>query len=598
MSSMMKSAEKNHRPSASNSLVSKQMRRSRFGPGPVEALETENGAAAGGAPLFSYNLMDIPASPEAPAVQCKEPEDEEIQMKPSCPGCEEEEEAMQAKFVGEGIVPTVQRQTDPDSEEDEALQGKFLPIHRIAPHFGYNLMNLLSHPSVQPKLLVGPADDKYEREADRIAENAVSMAEPSSLQRQLGDEEEELQTKSLAEGITSLVQRQVDADEEEKLQTKPLIQCVSIDGMEAGAELEQSINQARGSGMKLENGVRSRMEGAFGVDFGSVRIHSDADADRFNRSIQARAFTTGQDIFLGQGEYRPGSSEGEKLLAHELTHVVQQNGIVLATASQPSPIVRRHSTIIQRGELTETIGCINETWGQFEGRYKEVKDHLATVVIPRLRSFTKAGSGGKKGKDLPQKKEAKEVASGLSHWVTEATEGADRYYAELRSAKDSKADPLEVYMGKDTDKEPDFSIHTAKENTSYESKSLITDKVTSVDGMIRQARGQSAKRQNHPQFGMYTGWHNHIEIKNINNTWPFPPSEVKKMKIHPWAAPGQPEYVNDNKIIDRAKDRNLKPQDKKGNYIALPVQQQNKHQIDIVYLYGGIHRPISFYTND
>jgi hypothetical protein len=132
MSGMMKNAEKIHRPSASNSINPKQMRRSKFGPGPVEALETENRAAAGGAPLFSYNLMDIPASPEPPAVQRKEPEDEEIQMKPSCPGCKEEEEAIQAKFVGEGIAPTVQRQTDPDSEEEEVLQGKFPPVQRTS----------------------------------------------------------------------------------------------------------------------------------------------------------------------------------------------------------------------------------------------------------------------------------------------------------------------------------------------------------------------------------------------------------------------------------------------------------------------------------
>ena len=68
------------------------------------------------------------------------------------------------------------------------------------------------------------------------------------------------------------------------------------------------------------------MEQAIGADFGRVRVHSDAQSDRLSRSIQARAFTTGQDIFMRQGEYRPQERSGQELLAHELTHVVQQNG--------------------------------------------------------------------------------------------------------------------------------------------------------------------------------------------------------------------------------------------------------------------------------
>jgi hypothetical protein len=66
------------------------------------------------------------------------------------------------------------------------------------------------------------------------------------------------------------------------------------------------------------------MESAFGADFGGVRVHTDAQADGLNRLLNARAFTTGHDIFFRRGEYSPGSSTGRELLAHELTHVVQQ----------------------------------------------------------------------------------------------------------------------------------------------------------------------------------------------------------------------------------------------------------------------------------
>ncbi|MCP4666518.1 MAG: DUF4157 domain-containing protein, partial [Deltaproteobacteria bacterium] len=67
------------------------------------------------------------------------------------------------------------------------------------------------------------------------------------------------------------------------------------------------------------------MEQAFGVDLGGVRVHADHQADQLNRSLRASAFATGQDIFLRQGEYNPQSHSGQELLAHELTHVMQQN---------------------------------------------------------------------------------------------------------------------------------------------------------------------------------------------------------------------------------------------------------------------------------
>jgi hypothetical protein len=96
--------------------------------------------------------------------------------------------------------------------------------------------------------------------------------------------------------------------------------------VETTPEVEQSIQRARGGGQALDEGVRTKMESALGADFSGVRIHADAQADSLNCSLQARAFTTGRDIFFRQGAYNPGSSSGRELLAHELTHVVQQSG--------------------------------------------------------------------------------------------------------------------------------------------------------------------------------------------------------------------------------------------------------------------------------
>ncbi len=84
------------------------------------------------------------------------------------------------------------------------------------------------------------------------------------------------------------------------------------------------IESRRGGGDALPAAVQRRMSAALGADFSKVRIHADPQADALNRSLRARAFTTGKDIFFRSGEYRPATTEGQKLLAHELTHVVQQ----------------------------------------------------------------------------------------------------------------------------------------------------------------------------------------------------------------------------------------------------------------------------------
>jgi hypothetical protein len=93
----------------------------------------------------------------------------------------------------------------------------------------------------------------------------------------------------------------------------------------AHPDVEQTIARTRGSGQSLDGGTRSKMSG-LGDGFSDVRVHADDTANRLANSVAARAFTTGPDIYFAKGEYSPGSSEGDRLLAHELSHVVQQRG--------------------------------------------------------------------------------------------------------------------------------------------------------------------------------------------------------------------------------------------------------------------------------
>lgn len=174
---------------------------------------------------------------------------------------------------------------------------------------------------IQTKLTIGQPGDIYEKEADGVAEQVMRMSEPQ-IQRQPEEEEEEelIQTKSVFGQITSLVQKQVE-EEEEELQAKYLSGRIS----EVTPNLEKRVNAIKGGGQPLPESVRAFSEPRFGYDFSKVRIYTDSQASEVARLLNARAFTLGRDIVFGTGQYSPDTTEGKRLLAHELTHVVQQH---------------------------------------------------------------------------------------------------------------------------------------------------------------------------------------------------------------------------------------------------------------------------------
>jgi hypothetical protein len=125
---------------------------------------------------------------------------------------------------------------------------------------------------------------------------------------------------------------------------------------EVAPEVERSIKQARGGGQALDSGVREQMEPVFGSDFSGVRVHTDRESDALNQSLNARAFTTGQDIFFRDGAYNPGSSGGRELIAHELTHVAQQNGGQVQTkltVTQPEDRFEREADQVARAIMQQ-----------------------------------------------------------------------------------------------------------------------------------------------------------------------------------------------------------------------------------------------------
>lgn len=207
---------------------------------------------------------------------------------------------------------------------------------------------------VQPKLTIGEPDNEFEKEADHVASEVVQRINggQDDLQRSANEEEEE--DKVQRSPISSLMRKSARHS----------------GGIVSGAatdEFESQLNQSRGGGSPLEPKLRGQLESAMDADFSQVRIHTGSQSDQLNRSIQAKAFTTGQDVFFKQGEYNPGSRSGQELITHELTHVVQQTGggiqrkaaviqreVGLADASAvmtdtKSETIKRRSYILEQG---------------------------------------------------------------------------------------------------------------------------------------------------------------------------------------------------------------------------------------------------------
>jgi hypothetical protein len=214
--------------------------------------------------------------------------------------------------------------------ERTAAQDCPLPAGPRACPFGGACHTCPTH--LQAKLAVGEPDDEYEREADRAAERVMRMPEPANAQRRACPEREAEDSAcgGSPDGRTPpLIQRQIDPEEEEdELDEDETLRTKSSGSRtpKVGGALQDRIQAMRGGGRPLDAEARAFLEPRFGADFSRIRIHDQPDAADSARSLSARAFTLGRDIFFGGGEYSPGTRLGKELLAHELAHVVQQAG--------------------------------------------------------------------------------------------------------------------------------------------------------------------------------------------------------------------------------------------------------------------------------
>ncbi|MDH5178844.1 MAG: DUF4157 domain-containing protein, partial [Gammaproteobacteria bacterium] len=233
------------------------------------------------------------------------------------------QKTVQTKPIAAQITPLIQRQEMEDEEEEEDIQTKLIQRQETEDEE--------EEEEIQTKLIQRQEMEDEEEEEE---------VQPKLIQRQEmeDEEEEELQTK--------LIQRQEmeDEEEEEEIQTK-LIQRQEMEEdeeeeepvqMKSGRrkskprldkENEDYINSVQGQGQPLMESERGFFEPRFGHSFSRVRVHTDGRAAQTARQINAQAFTIGRDIFFGAGHYQPATTSGRQLLAHELTHTIQQSGI-------------------------------------------------------------------------------------------------------------------------------------------------------------------------------------------------------------------------------------------------------------------------------
>ena len=192
----------------------------------------------------------------------------------------------------------------------------------------------------QPKLTINQPNDVYEQQADHMADKVMRM--PSSL----------INTDSFFKPLTTAIQRKCHECEEDdkKLHRKES----SAGKVQGDGQLDSYVGSLNSSGQSMPASSRQFFEPRFGHSFSDVRVHTDAAAVQSAQSINALAYTAGNHIVFNQGQYSPETTSGQKLMAHELTHVVQQGGgkpdSVQRAPANPPPVTHE----VSQAE-TETI---------------------------------------------------------------------------------------------------------------------------------------------------------------------------------------------------------------------------------------------------
>jgi hypothetical protein len=210
------------------------------------------------------------------------------------------------------------------------------------------MQRLLSGSVLQRKLAINQPGDVYEQEADRVADSVMRMQDPAALPERMSQVRSACVQRACSCGSSGGA-----SGECEECKAK----ATGLQRSSAGPSRSDSAppivhDVLRSSGQPLDTATRSFMEPRFGADFSGVRVHTDAEAAESARAVNALAYTVGNSVVFGSGQYAPSNPVGGRLLAHELTHVLQQGfeylegGAALQRALGPCPdVVTPHALL-------------------------------------------------------------------------------------------------------------------------------------------------------------------------------------------------------------------------------------------------------------
>lgn len=230
---------------------------------------------------------------------------------------------LQHVIGNQGVLRLMRAQSDGGRAGSEAREGNC--ASQVA-------VSAKSAPVIQAKLAVNSPGDVHEQEADRVSAQVMGMAEPQTAASTLSRAGGGVQRKCACGGTCAECKGEQSGDKHERGQMKPAGPG-SAGAIEAPAVVHEAL---RSPGQPLDATSRAFMEPRFGHDFNQVRVHNDLQAARSAKALHARAYTVGRDVAFAERQYAPSTPQGQALLAHELTHVVQQGAQQVGTI-QRSP---------------------------------------------------------------------------------------------------------------------------------------------------------------------------------------------------------------------------------------------------------------------
>jgi len=278
--------------------------------------------------------------------------------------------------------------------------------------------SFFSKTGAQAKLQIGAENDPFEKEADAMADKIVNKQNTQEQEKTPTNNTIQKKEEKKEEGDKKTIQKKSAPEKSTEKKDEKIQKKSAGESQPAPPSLQSQLNSTKGGGQPLSEPSRQSMESGFGNDFSNVRVHSDSSAAQMNKELGSHAFTHGNDIYFNEGKYSPGSRDGDHLLAHELTHTIQQTGDV---QRKPNKANSKPTAKGKGAEATE--GTVNgnvythPTHGSID-----VENNVMTIDDVKVPSF-KLDYGPNEGFTLLKKGDEERPNDQVQVWEKDAKDG-------------------------------------------------------------------------------------------------------------------------------------------------------------------------------